>query len=175
MAWGGSTHTLPACPVPHVYQLGSVCWLYLRNITVNTLSPPLTPHPTPPHPTPSHPTTRSLHPTTPHHTPPHSPTTLHHTTPHHPPSPHPTPPPLRFYSCSQAKLTTFTPHQLSATLAALGALTPDRPPPGQWAAAVLTQVTARLGDMSPPVLVDTLWGLMELNITPHRDLTLRWV
>jgi hypothetical protein len=79
----------------------------------------------------------------------------------------------RFYSCSQARLTSFTPHQLSATLAALGALTPDRTPPGPWATAVVTQVTARLADMSPPVLVDTLWGLMELHITPHRDLTLR--
>lgn len=81
----------------------------------------------------------------------------------------------RFYSCSEPKLPSFTPHQLSATLAALGGLTPDRPPPPSWASAVMQQVMSRLTDMNPPSLVDTLWGCMELKMTPHRDLAVRCV
>lgn len=81
--------------------------------------------------------------------------------------------PLRFYSCSESKLPSFTPHQLSATLAALGAITPDRPPPASWSSAVMQQVMARLENMRPPCLVDALWGLMELKMTPHRDLAAR--
>jgi hypothetical protein len=79
----------------------------------------------------------------------------------------------RFYAASEPKLPSFTPHQLSSCLAALASLTPDRPPPPSWSAAALQQVGARLPSMSAPRLVNTLWGLLELGMNPHRGLVSR--
>lgn len=81
-----------------------------------------------------------------------------------PPPLNPPPQPNRFYSCSVTKLPAFTPNQLSVTLAALGSLTPNRPPPPAWSAAVQQQVLARSSSLQAPGLADALWGLMELGV-----------